>query len=436
MAREGHCGMRTRAGEPEPESMRTFLAMKKLSDLTKYNYRFRIDQYLRWIGKDPDTFVRETANDPKAFEKQFIAFLGEEGRGKRPTTVAFIRDSLKKFLEINRVGGIDWRYISEFVPQRKRYGDDRAPTVEEIRRLLSAADLRMRCLILFLASSGARIGSIRYLRWRDISPVKTSDGLELARVVIYRGEPEQYATFVTPEAYSQLLEYQRMRTGLGERVGPDSFVFVNTGNVDNFRPEMVRPITVGSMKNLLRRTLRQLSMRSTIYQGTKYRNFEFKQAHGFRKFFKTRMEMSGVKPIITEMLMGHALGVSSSYMKPVEAELVEEYAKAVKNLTMSEARQGMSRDDVVATFNRQFLKLSRYADEEIDAMGDISQLTPEQLTELQDRKKMESMGLENGSTQKVVPLREIKAYVVNGWEYVTALPEGEAVIRLPARQKQ
>lgn len=383
---------------PEPESMRTFLAVKKLSDLTKYNYRFRIEQYLRWTGRDADALVREAAADPKAFERQFIAFLGEAGSGLKPTTVAFIRDSLKKFLEINRVGGIDWMYVSEFVPQRKRFGDDRAPTVEEIRRLLGIADLRMKCLILFLASSGARIGSIRYLRWQDVSPVEGGGGLEFARVVIYRGEPEQYATFVTPEAYAHLLEYQRLRAGLGERVGPDSFVFVNTGNVDNFRPEMVRPITVGSMKNILRRMLRQLNMRSTIYQGAVYRNFEFKQAHGFRKSFKTRMEMSGVKPIITEMLMRHALGVSSSYMKPLEAELVEEYAKAVKNLTVSGAQQGMSRDDVVATFNRQFLKLSRYSEEEIDAMDDISQLTPEQLTELQDRKKMESIGLENGTS--------------------------------------
>jgi hypothetical protein len=44
--------------------------------------------------------------------------------------------------------------------------------------------------------------------------------------------------------------------------------------------------------------------------------------------------LSTVRPIITEMLMGHALGVSGSYMKPTLAELIGEYIKAIDSLTI------------------------------------------------------------------------------------------------------
>jgi hypothetical protein len=57
--------------------------------------------------------------------------------------------------------------------------------------------------------------------------------------------------------------------------------------------------------------------------------------HGFRKYFKTRAEQSGMKPINVEILMGHSVGISDSYYKPTETELLEDYLKSVDALTVS-----------------------------------------------------------------------------------------------------
>jgi hypothetical protein len=146
------------------ESVRLFMAVKKLSKASKVNYKFRIDQYLRYVGMDADAFVKVTRKNPKGFEKQFIAFLDEVGKGVGPSTIAFARDSLRRFLEVNRTKGIDWEYIGQFIPERKRFGYYRAPTVEEIRHIVSNVEIRLKCLILFLTSSGARIGAIPYLK--------------------------------------------------------------------------------------------------------------------------------------------------------------------------------------------------------------------------------------------------------------------------------
>ena len=41
-----------------------------------------------------------------------------------------------------------------------------------------------------------------------------------------------------------------------------------------------------------------------------------------------------MKAANVEMLMGHDLGISKSYYKPQEKEVMEDYLKAVKNLTI------------------------------------------------------------------------------------------------------
>jgi hypothetical protein len=63
---------------------------------------------------------------------------------------------------------------------------------------------------------------------------------------------------------------------------------------------------------------------------------EFQADHGFRKWFKTRCELSGIKSITIEKLMGHSIGISDSYLRITEVELLEEYLKAVDFLTIED----------------------------------------------------------------------------------------------------
>ena len=62
---------------------------------------------------------------------------------------------------------------------------------------------------------------------------------------------------------------------------------------------------------------------------------EFQADHGFRKWFKTRCEISGVKPINIEILMNHTTGISDSYYRATERELLNDYLIAVDSLTIN-----------------------------------------------------------------------------------------------------
>ncbi|MGD1838537.1 MAG: hypothetical protein ACPKPY_10840 [Nitrososphaeraceae archaeon] len=50
--------------------------------------------------------------------------------------------------------------------------------------------------------------------------------------------------------------------------------------------------------------------------------------HGFRKFFKTTCEQLEMRSINIEILLGHNIGVSSSYYKPKEQEVLNDFLKA------------------------------------------------------------------------------------------------------------
>ena len=53
----------------------------------------------------------------------------------------------------------------------------------------------------------------------------------------------------------------------------------------------------------------------------KKRRHDF-SVHGFRKWFKTRCEIGGMKPVNVETLLNHSTGISDSYYRPRESELL------------------------------------------------------------------------------------------------------------------
>ena len=66
------------------------------------------------------------------------------------------------------------------------------------------------------------------------------------------------------------------------------------------------------------------------------RRHEFQTDHGFRKWFKTRCEIAGMKPINIEKLMNHSTGISDSYYRATEQELLEDYLKAIDMLSIDD----------------------------------------------------------------------------------------------------
>jgi flagellar capping protein FliD len=88
------------------------------------------------------------------------------------------------------------------------------------------------------------------------------------------------------------------------------------------------------VKRLIENALWGQRIRIKLEEGK--RRHEFQADHGFRKWFKTRCEIAGMRSINIETLMSYSIGISDSYYRPTEEELLNDYLKAVPSLTISD----------------------------------------------------------------------------------------------------
>src|SRR5947209_1708838 len=98
------------------------------------------------------------------------------------------------------------------------------------------------------------------------------------------------------------------------------------------------------------------SGRSKLESGK--RRHEFQTDQGFRKWFKTRCEIAGMKPINIERLMNHSTGISDSYYRATEQQLLEDYLKAVDMLSIDNDKLSLQKQVLELTFNQTNAEVS------------------------------------------------------------------------------
>ena len=312
---------------------------------TWLQYERRFVHFLQWLGfeNNADLFLERAKADSKWAESKIIAYVSfQKDRVRKgdisDTSVANFRKPVKLFLEMNDVK-LNWLKINKTLPPMRRHANDRAPTIEEIRKVISYPDMRVETIALTMASSGIRVGAWNYLKLGDIKAIERDGKVIACRMRIYPGTPEEYLTFMTSEAYASLQRYLRYRELHGEQLTPDSPLLRNMFNTSqpivNWKGEASNPepLKHSGVKRLIERVLWRYGFRTE-----KKRRHEFAIDHGFRKFFKTRAEQV-MKPINVEWLMGHSTGISDSYYRPTENDLLEDYLKAVPLLTISEVEE-------------------------------------------------------------------------------------------------
>ena len=251
-------------------------------------------------------------------------------------TVKNYYQAIKLFCEINQID-LPWKRISKALPKVRRYADDRAPTREEIHKLAEYPDRRIKAIVYTMASSGIRVGAWDYLKWKYIIPIHREQKLAGAKLIVYAGESEEYYTFITPEAYLELKKWMDYRKQCGENTTLDSWLMRNRWDKKKgySRGLISVPVKLQSagVKRIIEDGLWTQQIRTKLGWGKK--RHEFQADHGFRKWFKTRCEISGVKPINIEILMNHTTGISDSYYRATERELLNDYLIAVDSLTIN-----------------------------------------------------------------------------------------------------
>ena len=317
------------------------------SPVTRDRYTTRLDRFFSFIGIEGVTveercsvFVEKTKNDSDWAFRNIVGFLQvqKERVDRKEITGSTIHNyvkAIKLFTEMNDIL-VSWKRITRGLPKGRRWADDRAPTIEEIRKIVEYPDRRIKPIVYTMVSSGIRLGAWDYLRWGHINPIHLNDDVIAAKVLVYAGEEEQYFTFLSPEAYGTLSDWMSFREKSGEKISGDSWVMRNLwdNRITKGKGWVTIPKKLKSsgIKALVENAIWTQGLRTKLPPGK--RRHEFQADHGFRKFFKTHAEQV-MKPINVEILMSHSTGVSDSYYRPVEKDLLKDYLKAVQLLTIN-----------------------------------------------------------------------------------------------------
>lgn len=407
------------------------------SEATRDPYERRLLSFLNDYEMDVDTFVRRAKKNPRWAQDLIIKDLRvmKERMEKNEIasgTVGNMKKPIKLLLEMNDISGINWKKISKVMPRVRSFALDRAPRIDELRRLVSVGDLRFQSIILVMVSSGIRVGAWDSLNWGDVSPITIDGKLTAAKLIVYRSDPEQYLAFMSPEAYEKISEYMDLRAQHGETVSHDSFLLRDRwepnqngsppGNI--MEPER---LTGTGVRRLWERLLWRYGIRTEPK-----RRHEF-TLHSLRKYFKTRAEQV-MKPINVEVLMGHSTGISDSYYRPTENLLLEDYVNAIPLLTLSETDEVRRVAHHSQVETNEMLKgfearLSRIQVLESQIQGLRTSLGVDQPSQDQLRSENTEPSSHH-SPKKVVDPKEVEQMISDGWDPVMNLPNGKVVMRM------
>jgi len=406
------------------------LARRIKSEGSRESYLSWLYRFCRKVGKDPDEMI---AMDPTWIRETVQEFVDDSG-ASNPETGNLARAALTAFLKSNGFDGGDRNVIrirGFFSPARETIEmTDYVPTREEIYRMAGTGrvnNIRDRAAVLVLYTSGLRQGTLRALRYRDVRqeledavvPLKIPVYPEMKQVVpdACKGNVPYY-TFITQEAIDALKAHLvELEAQIG-RLGDDDVIF-NGWKRNRYLRESRHKMGRSTMMLLVKNAARRAGLERWMDV----------HPHCLRKAFESALRednADGRKLDVKtqEFLLGHILpGSQENYYDRSKVDwLRKEYAKL--NFTTSPS---FSRGEVLAAIRREMLA-TRYSEEELDQLGDLSKLTTEQFVGVLNKK---ALGLNGNGRQKVVSTGEVKSMIENGWEYVAQLPDGSVVMRMP-----
>ena len=299
------------------------------SEITVSNYVRAVAKFTNYLDfSDPETALQAMLKgEVNAGEKvdSFIDYALDELKLSH-STVRGYTFGLKKWFELNGLT-VDWKKI-ELPTATETVENDRAPTKDELKKLLNhASRARDRFVIFADTSSGLRIGTLLSLKIGDVDLSYP----DLARITVERKRGRKFSTrgrgagrffvsFMSPEAKNALTQYLTEREQAGEVLTPESPLVSDY----NYKGQY---ISLEAFEKVWHRLLKKagLNQKST--------KFYVLHIHTLRKYF--RSNCIGIDASYRERWMGHkGAYLDMSYFKAEESLHLAEYRKAIPHLTI------------------------------------------------------------------------------------------------------
>ena len=102
--------------------------------------------------------------------------------------------TLKRFFTMNDILA-NWDKLKKGLPSTNQTSNDRTPDIKEINALLDYNDIRIKPIVLTMLSSGFRVGTWNWIKWKHIAPIEKEGTTVAAKIIVYAEEGEEYYSF-------------------------------------------------------------------------------------------------------------------------------------------------------------------------------------------------------------------------------------------------
>ena len=340
----------------------------------------------------------------------------------------------------------------KFARETGKYAQEKPPTNNELKRILDAADIRHKVAISLMAFTGFRDQTLG--NYKGVDGLKIADFPEMTLNdgrVEFRKTPTivrcrspvskvgyEYQSLLNEEGCEYLKAYleDRMRPKarkvkregrwIQEQVQGEALI-PNSPIVTPKQLEIGSHIRTTNIGDIIRKAI--------VKAGFRWRPYVC------RRYFATRMLRAEDDRLITtqytKFWMGHMGEILLRYtlgkgLDPDDLERMRNAYQRVDEAHLStRGRKEIPQDKIVSTLRNEWLRMAGYTDEDVAKLGDLSALTQEKIQELVRQKTAQLIDLSGKGRQKVVSMTELSQVLGEGWEFVTTIPNNQAIVRLP-----
>jgi integrase len=434
----------------DPDVMRWFKNECRGSEISGREHLRRLGAICARFEKTPAQLAKMTTQQAKDFILDMVSEMEEAGMRAN-----YIRNFVKSLRSWLRHKNMDFTLRVKISKQNRtgKYQKERPPTPDELKRILDVADVRRRAAIALVAFAGLRLQVLGDYLGRDGLKVEDfpemtiwSGRVEFKRVptkLVVRATlsktGNEYVTFLNEEGceYLQAWLEDRMHSKMRKKWSNGKW---SPYEVPAEQLTSGSPIVTPEKFGLAGKHIRTTNIGDLIRTAIRKAGYGWRP-YVLRRYFDTRMmRAEGDKLIIRDyrvFWMGHSGDIEALYTlnKDLDEgtwnELRNAYARADEACLTTKRRMDFSEERAIAIFNRLQLKYAGYSDEELAKLGDLAAMAPEQVQELVDKKNANSHASANSARQKVVPASALPEVLGGGAEFVSNLPDGQVVVRLP-----
>jgi len=273
-----------------------------------FSYIYSVYRFCKWANIQPDQLVKKCRDKngvpkPKGLVQtrclieDFVAHLQTE-----KLSSSYVIILVKGVLALLRLHGL--KLLPPFRLANYNICYDRAPSREELRKILDVADLRERVIITMLAAGGFRLGTLAKLQYqhvksdleRGVIPVHVSVPAEITK-----GKYNSYYTFVNWEAVEYLTAYLNARRRGTEYIPPEN-IQDESPLIRYANRKQVKPVSSGCIYDVVHHLYFKAGL--LVRNPGSGKDYDLR-GHSVRKFFRTEMSARGVERDYINFMMGH-----------------------------------------------------------------------------------------------------------------------------------